>query len=315
MGRRLSRPARVCWTLTPSDEAVLDAIREPPVLFARSRGVEAREYRMDRFDTVGTGVFAVFLTGLGVMEIIIGAMGWATGPGQPAGGSGLAYAAGVGSIAGGWLAARSLRQMTRADDAGLRLRGMFQTSVVPWSHVRYIQARSDARTWIVEAGLIDGTVKLPGIHGSPDRTKQFAAELTEVNPGKQWLAIGLDLTLAPIAGSRHTPLLLTEPLRYHANWGLPGMAGTDQTGAPLLCSRKLAPGDRARAVIIPLTDAHMSEWRLLDQGDRLRLFEGPRVCGHAVVRWSENTGLPVPSTDTDRFSTWTNSSDDRPRPA
>lgn len=276
---------------------------------ARSRGVKARKYRMARSDTVGMAVFAVILTGWGVMETIVGAMGWAP--------SGWAYAAGVGLIAGGWFAARSLRRVTWADDAGLCLRGMFRTRVVPWSHVRYIRARPDARTWIVEAGLVDGKVKLHGTDGRPDRTRQFAADLTAVNPGEQWLAIGLDLTLVPAAeGGRQTPLLVTEPLRYRANWGLPGMTGTDQTGAPLLCSSAaaLAPGDSARAVIIPLTDAHMSEWRLLDQGDRLRLFEGPRVCGHAIVRWSENTSLPVPSTDTDRFSSWANSSDDRPRP-
>jgi hypothetical protein len=272
--------------------------------------VKAGEYRKDRSDTVVTAVFAVILTGWGVMEIIVGAMRWA-----PSGG---AYAAGVGLIASGWFAAMSLRRVTWADDRGLRLRGMFRTRVVPWSHVRYIQARPDGRTWIVEAGLVDDTVKLPGTDGRPDRTKQLAASLTAVTPGEQWLAIGLDLTLVPTAeGGRHTPLLVTEPLRYRANWGLPGMTGTDQTGAPLLCASAftLAPGDSARAVIIPLTDTHMSEWRLLGQGDRLRLFEGPRVCGHAVVRWSENTSLPVPSTDTERFSAWANSSDDRPRPA
>lgn len=265
---------------------------------------------MARSDTAGMAVFAIILTGWGVMEIIIGAMGWA-----PSGG---AYAAAAGLIAGGWFAARSLRRVTWADDAGLRLRGMFRTRVVPWSHVRYIQARPDGRAWMVEAGLVDGTVKLPGTDGRPDRTKQFAADLTTVNPGEQWLAIGLDLTAVPAAeGSRQTPLLVTEPLRYRANWGLPGMTGTGQTGAPLLCSSAftLAPGDSARAVIIPLTDAHMSEWHQLGQGDRLRLFKGPRVCGHAVVRWSESTSLPIPSTDTDRFSTWANSSDDLPRPA
>lgn len=95
------------------------------------------------------------------------------------------------------------------------------------------------------------------------------------------------------------------------------MTGTGQTGAPVLCSSAgtLAPGDSARAVIIPLTDWHMVEWRLLDEGDRLRMFEGPRVCGHAVVRWSENTSLPISSADEDRFRTWANSGDDRPRPA
>ena len=265
---------------------------------------------MARSDTVVMAVFAVILTGWGVMEIIIGAMGWAP--------SGWAYATAAGLIACGWFAARSLRRVTWADDAGLRLRGMFRTRVVPWNHVRYIQARPDGRMWIVEAGLVDGTVKLPGTDGRPDRTMQFAADLTAVNPGEQWLAIGLDLTAVSAAeGSRQTPLLVTEQFRYRASWGLPGMTGAGQTGAPLLCSSAftLAPGDSARAVIIPLTDAHMSEWHLLGQGDRLRLFAGPRVCGHAVVRWSESTSLPVPSTDTDRFSTWANSSDDLPRSA
>jgi len=138
------------------------------------------------------------------------------------------------------------------------------------------------------------------------------------NPGVHWLAIGLNLTLVPTAeGGRQTPVLLTEPLLYRPNWGLPGMSGTGQSGAPVLCSSAgmLGPGDSARAVIVPLTDAHMTEWRLLNEGDRLRMFEGPRVCGHAVVCWSDNTSLPIPSSDKDRFRAWTNSSDDRPRPA
>jgi hypothetical protein len=111
-------------------------------------------------------------------------------------------------------------------------------------------------------------------------------------------------------------VLFAEPLRYRPNWGLPGMTGTDQTGAPVLCSSAgmLAPGDSARAVIIPLTDALMAEWRLLGDGDTLRMFEGARVCGHAVIRWIENTSLPIPGTDEDRFRAWANSNDDRPRP-
>jgi hypothetical protein len=60
----------------------------PPVPLARSGGVKAREYRMARSSTVGTAVFAVIFTGLGVMEIIVGAMGWAP--------SGVSYAAGAG---------------------------------------------------------------------------------------------------------------------------------------------------------------------------------------------------------------------------
>jgi Bacterial PH domain len=288
----------------------LDAAREPPVLLARSRGVTVREYRMARFSAVGTAVFAVVLAGLGVTEIIGGAMGWVP--------SGWAYAEGAGLIAGGCLTAKSLRRATWADETGLHLRGMFRSRVVPWSHVRYFQVGKSGNSSIVEAGLADSTVQLPGTDGRPDRTRRFAADLMAVNPGQPWLAIGLDLTLATTAeGSRQTPLLVTEQLRYRASWALPDMTGTGQAGAPLLCSSAftLTPGASARAVIIPQADAHMSQWRLLSQGDRLRLLEGPRVRGHAVVRWTENTSLPVPSTDTDRFSIWAKSSDDRPRPA
>ena len=161
---------------------------------------------MARSSTVGTVVFAVILIALGVFEIVGDAMGWANR-------GAWWYFQGAGCIVGGWFAARSLRRVTWADDAGLRLRGMFRTRAVPWSHVRYIQARPDARKWIVEAGLVDGTVKLPGTDGRPDRTKQFAADLTAVNSGEQWLAIGLDLTLVPAAeGGRQTPVL--SPSRF-----------------------------------------------------------------------------------------------------
>jgi hypothetical protein len=130
-----------------------------------------------------------------------------------------------------------------------------------------------------------------------------------------WLAIGLDLTLVPTTqGGRSTPIRFDTPLGYRPNWGLPGMTGTSQTGAPVLCSSVsvLAPGDSARAVIIPLTGAHLAEWRLLDPGDTLRMFEGSQVCGHATVRWTENTHRPVPPTDQARFRAWTTSGGDRP---
>lgn len=291
-------------------------LREPSFRFARCRSVTAREYRQARSDRVVQAVFAVILAGWGVTAIIIGAMGWAAGP--PAGGSGLAYAAGAGLIAGGGLAARSLRRMTLADETGLRLRGMFGTRVIPRSRIRYIHVRPYGRSQIVEAGLADDSVALPATEGSPGRVRQLAAGISAAIPGEQWLAIGLELTAdrAPEAGS-HTPLLVTAPLRYRASWELPGPAGAGQAGAPVLCSSAatLAPGDSARAVIIPAPGTHLSEWRLLGQGDRLRLLEGSRTCGQAVVCWLENTSLPVPSTDMDRFRDWARSSDDHPRPA
>lgn len=130
-----------------------------------------------------------------------------------------------------------------------------------------------------------------------------------------WLAIGLELMLVPTAqGGRTTSIRFDAPPSYRPNWGLPGSVGTEQTGAPVLCCsvRMLAPGESARAVIIPLTDAHLTEWRLLVVGDRLRMFEGPRVCGHAIVLWAQGTHRPVPSTDEAWFRAWTRSSDDQP---
>ncbi len=76
----------------------------------------------------------------------------------------------------------------------------------------------------------------------------------------------------------------------------------------------VSTAEGGRAVIIPLTDAHMMEWRLLGRGDKLRMFEGPRLCGYATVRWAENTSLPVPVTDQARFRASAGSSDDLPRP-
>jgi hypothetical protein len=94
------------------------------------------------------------------------------------------------------------------------------------------------------------------------------------------------------------------------------MTGTEQTGAPVLCSSAsaLAPGGSARVVVIPLTDAHMTAWCLLNQGDQLRMFEGPRICGNATVQWTQRTTVPVPAADQARFLGWANSSDDQPGP-
>jgi hypothetical protein len=134
-------------------------------------------------------------------------------------------------------------------------------------------------------------------------------------PGEPWLAIGLDLTLVPTGqGGRSTAIHFTAPLSYRPNWGLPGMTGTHQTGAPVLCSSasELAPGGTARVVIIPLTGAHLTEWRLLNPGDTLRMFEGPGVCGHATIQWTENTHRPLPAADQARFCSWTTSGDDHP---
>jgi hypothetical protein len=290
---------------------------ESSVALVRCRAVTAMEYRKTRGETVSTLVGAVFFTGFGALELLLGVTGWGDGPGGVS--AGVTYAMSGLLFACGWFTVRSLRRVTRVDDAGLRLRGMFGTRVVPWSHVRYFRVGTSGRLSIVEAVLADAAVGLPGTDGPLDRTSQFAADLTAAYPGKPWLAIGLDLTpVTSAGGSRQTPLLVMEPLRYRADWALPGMSGTAQAGAPLLsCSSvwTLAPGSSARAVIIPLTDSDLSQWRQLGPGDRVRLLDGPQVRADAVVRWTETTRLPVPRTDIARFENWAKSSDDRPVPA
>jgi hypothetical protein len=122
-----------------------------------------------------------------------------------------------------------------------------------------------------------------------------------------WLAVGVDLRLIPTAeGGRRTPVLLDEPLRYRPNWGLAGMTGLDQVGGPVLCSSaaQVAPGESARVVIIPLAEQSLPLWRQVHDGDELRMFEGPRVCGLARVQWTEKTRRPVPEADHARYRAW-----------
>jgi hypothetical protein len=136
--------------------------------------------------------------------------------------------------------------------------------------------------------------------------------------GEPWLAIGLDLQLSTTSeGGRQTPVLFKEPLRYRPNWGLPAMTGQDQAGAPVLCSSasQVAPGAAARIVVIPLASHSLPLWRQVHDGDELRMFEGPRICGHATVLWTASTQRPLPAADQARFQAWVTSGQQRPEPA
>ena len=66
------------------------------------------------------------------------------------------------------------------------------------------------------------------------------------------------------------------------------MAETDQAGAPVLCfgNFPVALGATTRAVIVPLAPASMPLWREVRRDDKLRMYEGSRVCGIANVQWS-----------------------------
>lgn len=130
-----------------------------------------------------------------------------------------------------------------------------------------------------------------------------------------WLALGIELRLTTTEeGGRSKPLGVDDnyrSLQYRPNWGLPGMTGTEQVGAPVLCfgNFPLALGDRTRAVIIPLVDLSLELWRAVQVGDDLRMFEGPRICGEACVIWTTSTTRPVDQADETRFCAWARGGD------
>lgn len=126
-----------------------------------------------------------------------------------------------------------------------------------------------------------------------------------------WLALGVSLRfLTSDEGGRSKALGIADTdyvkYAYRPNWGLPDMTGTDQVGAPVLWLQHFPVnlGDTVRAVIVPLAPGSLHLWERVHPGDVLRMFEGPRVCGQAVVEWVRRTVRPVPDADTDRFIVW-----------
>jgi hypothetical protein len=135
----------------------------------------------------------------------------------------------------------------------------------------------------------------------------LAPQQRATSGGASWLALGLDLRLSTAAeGGRQNPLLLDTPFRYRPNWGLAGMPELEQIGAPVLYSSAvhLPPGGRAHVVIVPLAEQSLPLWRELRPGDTIRLYEGPRVCGLAMVVWVADTWRPMPDSDAIRFRDW-----------
>ena len=125
---------------------------------------------------------------------------------------------------------------------------------------------------------------------------------------ERWLAIGLDLRLLTTGeGGRRTPVRLDIPFQYRPNWGLVGMPDREQVGAPVFCasSVEVTPGSSARAVIIPLFEGSLPQWRSVRVGDELRMYEGSRICGLGAVQWVEPARLPLPPDDDARFRVWT----------
>lgn len=129
--------------------------------------------------------------------------------------------------------------------------------------------------------------------------------------GDAWLALGLRLRmLTTTEGGRSKDLGLPgseyEQYQYRPNWGLPGVSGTEQVGAFVLW---LSPfparlGDTVRAVIVPFAPGSLPLWEQVRVGDELRMFEGPRVCGKAIVEQVWDTTAPLPEEDAARFVRW-----------
>lgn len=125
------------------------------------------------------------------------------------------------------------------------------------------------------------------------------------------VALGIDLHLVPTTeGGRRTPLVggCAPPDRftYRPNWGLPRWPDGDQTAAPVLGFSRVGiqPGDDVRAVIVPLFAVEVPGWHSVVVGDELRMYEGARVCGRAVVARVERATWPMPNDQQDRLAGW-----------
>lgn len=134
---------------------------------------------------------------------------------------------------------------------------------------------------------------------------------------KQTLALGLDLQLVPTAdGGRRTPLLggsdEQHRFQYRPNWGLPGWPDGDQTAGRVLgfaCS-DIAPGDTVRAIIVAVFLENVLAWTSVRPGDELRMYEGSRICGRAVVRWIRPATWFMPVDEQEELVTWLHERED-----
>jgi hypothetical protein len=125
------------------------------------------------------------------------------------------------------------------------------------------------------------------------------------------LALGVDLSLVGTAdGGRVTPLRGGyDPecrFTYRPNWGLPGWPDGEQTAGPVLgfSRTNVHPGEKVRAIVVPLFVEHYPEWRDVAPGDVLRMYEGSRVCGLGHVRWVEAATWYMPDDEQERLVAW-----------
>jgi len=125
------------------------------------------------------------------------------------------------------------------------------------------------------------------------------------------LAIGLNLHMVPAAeGGRQSPILNGEGpgsrFGYKPNWGLPGWDDGQQTAAPVLGFSRpsVYPGDDVRAIIVPLFIANVPEWRDVQLGQVLRMYEGSRICGLGTMMSIQSVIWPMPLGDQERIAGW-----------
>jgi hypothetical protein len=69
-------------------------------------------------------------------------------------------------------------------------------------------------------------------------------------------------------------------------------------------ARVNAAAPEAMAVIIPLAETALPQWKRVGVGDELVLYEGARACGIGFVVWVAATLSPVPEDDVDCFCAW-----------
>ncbi|MEV6284298.1 hypothetical protein [Kribbella sp. NPDC051770] len=125
------------------------------------------------------------------------------------------------------------------------------------------------------------------------------------------LAIGVELHLVPTAeGGRDTALsgghALADRFAYRPNWGLPRWGPGEQTAGPVLgfSTTDIQPGESTRAVLVPTIPDHFPTWRMVQRGDVLRMYEGPRVCGLGTVVWVETASWPMPAYEQEKLTRW-----------
>ncbi|GAA1015965.1 hypothetical protein Aple_011140 [Acrocarpospora pleiomorpha] len=118
------------------------------------------------------------------------------------------------------------------------------------------------------------------------------------------LVVGVQLRLFTTEEGGRKSGVSGEPYSYRPNWDVAGRKDPlSQTGAPVLCLDRLwlHPGESTRAVLVPLSP---EAWHAVGEGDRIYLYEGPRLCGDAVVTIIRPAFLPLSDDEENSWRDW-----------